>query len=432
MNRRQFIQTSGAALAASSLASCAPKTSQNSDIKFEGTMAQHFEGISLLGYGCMRWPSKEDGSIDQDEVNRLIDYAIEHGINYFDTAPVYSGGKNELATSIALNRHPRNEWILATKLSNFSEYSYDNSVRMYRESLEIFQTDYIDYYLLHSISGGEAFQTRFAHIIDFLLAEREAGHIKHLGFSFHGSTEGFDELMALHDKYHWDFVQIQMNYLDWNHASGRNGNASYLYEQLTKRGIPVVIMEPLRGGQLASIPAALADKLKAREPQRSVASWAFRFAGSYPNVLTVLSGMTYMDHLQDNLRSFTDFRSLNEQDLSLLEEIAELLESYPLVPCTSCQYCMPCPYGIDIPSIFKFYNERVNSASYVTSSEQQGYKRLRDSYLRAYDKAIEADRQADHCIGCGKCASKCPQRIRIPGELRRIDNYVEKLRKGEI
>lgn len=440
MDRREFIKAAGLSAAAVGAAACAPKTfeakAETTKREISGTMAQNFEGVSLLGYGCMRWPTKrgDDGRnhVDQDEVNRLVDYAIEHGINYFDTAPVYLEGESEIATSIALNRHPRSSWKLATKMSNFGDFSYDNSVRMYRESLKFFKTDYIDYYLMHSIGDAKAFETRFDHLIGFLQEERKAGRIRNLGFSFHGSAQGIDELLALHEKYHWDFVQIQMNYLDWTHASGRNSNADYLYEALTRLGIPVVIMEPLRGGQLANLPASLAEKLKEREPSRSIASWAFRFAGSFPNVLTVLSGMTYMEHLQDNLSSYCGFQPLSDDDKALLEQVASQLNSYPLVRCTGCQYCMPCPYGINIPAIFSFYNSNVNAGSYVSSKEQEGYDKIRRRYLGDYDKAIPADRQADHCIACGKCVSKCPQRIAIPRELRRIDEYVDKLKKDEI
>ena len=183
--------------------------------------------VSILGYGCMRWPMTKDESgkdiIDQETTNRLVDYAIEHGVNYFDTSPVYLQGQSEQATGIALKRHPRESYFIATKLSNFSNYTRENSMEMYRKSFENLQTDYIDYYLLHSIGGGgvEAFNARYVDngMIDFLMKEREAGRIRNLGFSFHGNRESFDEFLKLHEKYHWDFVQIQLNYVDWRHAT---------------------------------------------------------------------------------------------------------------------------------------------------------------------------------------------------------------------
>ncbi len=440
MDRREFLKTSGLAVAGAAAVACAPKTMGDnntatpSDEVFEtGKMKQNYPGIGILGYGCMRWPTVRDENgkerINQEEVNRLVDFAIEHGVNYFDTAPVYLQGDSERATAEALNRYPREKWLLATKLSNFSDWGYDNSVMMFRKSLEIFKTDHVDYYLLHSVGDGATFETRFGNtgIMDFLLKEREAGHIRNLGFSFHGSSRGFDEMMALHEKYHWDFVQIQMNYVDWN-LSG----ADYLYNELAKRDIPVVIMEPLLGGGLSTLPASLSDMLKAREPQKTIASWAFRFVGSFPKVQTVLSGMTYMDHLKDNLRTYLDFKPLNEEEMALLKDVAERKNAYPLVACTGCQYCMPCPYGINIPAIFKFYNDNVNEGTYVKSKEQEDYARARRKYLAQYNKDIPTVRQADHCISCGKCTPNCPQRIRIPRELRRIDQYIESLKQETI
>ena len=354
-----------------------------------------------------------------------------HGVNYFDTSPVYLRGDSERASAEALNRHPRESWLLATKLSNFANATYENSVKMYRRSLKIFKTDHIDYYLLHSIGSAEDFNRRFGStgIMDFLLKEREAGRIRNLGFSIHSHKEGFDSMMELHPKYHWDFVQIQMNYLDWTHAGGRNTNADHMYAELSARGIPVVIMEPLRGGGLATLTKPQTARLKAIEPDRSVASWAFRFVGSFPNVLTALSGMTYKEHLEDNLRTFCNFKPLGEEEFKMLEEIADEQSRFSLVGCTGCQYCMPCPYGIDIPGIFRFYDRSVVDGTYVKGPEQERYARARRKYLAEYDKAVESARQADHCISCGKCVSSCPQHIRIPRELQRIDKYIEEIKQ---
>ncbi len=440
MDRRDFLKTAGLGAAAIGVAACSSGISETGAAQQQtgipdGEMASNYPGIGLLGYGCMRWPMTEgpDGRrvIDQEEVNRLVDVAMAHGVNYYDTSPNYLGGESERATAEALNRYPRDKWLLATKLSNFSDWSYDNSVMMYRNSLEIFRTDHIDYYLLHSIGGMDAFNTRFGTtgIMDFLLRERELGHIRNLGFSFHGNRQGFDELMSLHSKYHWDFVQIQMNYVDWRHAGRNNTDAEYLYGVLDSMGIPVVIMEPLRGGRLADMPVTLADMLQAKAPSASLASWAFRFAGSFPRVLTVLSGMTYMEHLEDNLRTYLDFKPLSEEEMELLQEVATRMETWPLVRCTGCNYCMPCPYGIDIPGIFKFYNDSLNAGTYVKDSEQEGYAKARRRYLLAYDKAIPTVRQADHCIQCGKCEEACPQHLSVRSELRKIDEYIENLKR---
>ena len=394
--------------------------------------------VSILGYGCMRWPMIKDENekdiVDQETVNRLVDYAIEHGVNYFDTSPVYLQGQSEQATGVALKRHPRESYFIATKLSNFSNSSRENSMLMYKKSFENLQTDYFDYYLLHSIGGGgiEAFNQRYVDngMIDFLMEERKAGRIRNLGFSFHGDKDSFDTFMELHDKYHWDFVQIQLNYVDWKHAGGRNTNAEYLQAELDKRGIPSVIMEPLLGGRLAKVPQHIADRLKEREPQNSVASWAFRFAGTHPGVLCVLSGMTYMEHLQDNLKTYSPLVPLTESDLAFLEETAVLMQEYPTIPCNDCQYCMPCPYGIDIPAILLHYNKCVNAGEIAGSTESENYKKARRAYLVSYDRAIPKLRQAARCINCGQCTSHCPQSIDIPKELRKIDRYVENLKRN--
>ena len=236
----------------------------------------------------------------------------------------------------------------------------------------------------------------------------------------------------MHDRgeVHWDFVQIQLNYVDWKHAKvPRNVNADYLYEELVKRNIPATIMEPLLGGRLAKLPEAVAARLKEREPEKSVASWAFRFCGSYPGVLTVLSGMSSMDPLIENVETFSHFKPLTEEEISFLQEMADLMEDYPTVPCTDCTYCMPCPYGIDIPTIFRHYNDAVNSGDIAQSCEQEHFQRLKRRYLVSYDRAVETVRQADHCVGCGQCKPHCPQSIDIPHELRRIDRYIENLKR---
>ncbi|MBR0110101.1 MAG: aldo/keto reductase [Bacteroidales bacterium] len=435
MDRRDFLKISGAAAASAGLAACAPKTSTAASESKQSLgpdhMEQHFPGIGLLGFGCMRWPSSEDGVIDQQAVNEMVDYALAHGVNYYDSAPVYLRGQSERATAIALLRHPRESYMIATKCSNFrGPWSFGQGRDLYLKSFENFETDYIDYYLLHSLSGYASFKMRFEDtgLIDYFVREREAGRIRHLGFSFHGPAEGFDEMMALHDKYHWDFVQIQMNYSDWTHAK-RDVNAIHMYEKLTELGIPIVLMEPLLGGRLATQPAAITDMLKAERPDKSVASWAFRFVGSFPQIMCVLSGMTRMEHLKDNLETYLDFEPLSEEEFRLLDEVAVRMNEYPQVECNDCKYCLPCPYGIDIPGVFKFYNDNIKAGTYVVSSEQKHYARVRKKYLLEYNKAVPTVRQADHCIGCKQCLETCPQQLNIPEELRKIDNYIEKLKQ---
>lgn len=446
MDRRDFLKTAGAgalAVGTTSLTGCSFSSDKRTEVSGDASMQtrtspKNGEKVSLLGYGCMRWPMKkgEDGKdhIDQEAVNEMVDYAYRNGVNYYDTSPAYLQGQSEEAAGIALSRYPRESYYIATKLSNFNNFSREAGLKMYRDSQKALRTDYFDYYLLHAIgtSGFEGFEERYINngLLDFLLEEREAGRIRNLGFSFHGRKEVFDQFMALHEKYHWDFVQIEMNYVDWEHAKvPENVNADYLYEELAKRNIPATIMEPLLGGRLAKLPAAIAEKMKEREPQMSIASWAFRFCGSYPNILTVLSGMSSMDPLIENVETFSHFKPLNDEEKAFLMEMANLMEDYPTVPCTACSYCMPCPYGIDIPTIFKHYNDHVNSGEIAQSCEQDHFQRLKRRYLVSYDRAVETVRQADHCIGCGQCRPKCPQSIDIPRALRHIDRYVEKLKR---
>lgn len=398
--------------------------------------------VSLLGYGCMRWPTVKDESgqevLDQEKINELVDYALEHGVNYFDTSSFYCNGMSEEATGIALSRHPRDSYFIATKMSaflmDFGNRQREETIRAYHESLEKLQTDHIDYFLIHGIGigGMERLQEHFLcpGLDEFFLNERREGRIRKLGFSFHGDVKVFDYLLSRQDYFHWDFAQIQLNYADWKHASGRNVNAEYLYGQLAALGIPVTVMEPLRGGALARLPEYLSEHLKARRPEDSAAKWAFRFAGSFPGILTVLSGMTYMEHLTENVKTFSPLKPLDSSEMNFLEEIATLLEEHPLIPCTSCGYCMPCPYGIDIPGIFSHYNKCVTEGTVATDSQDPGYRKARRAYLISYNRAIPTLSQAYHCIGCGKCVSRCPQAIKIPGQLRRIDKYIEELKRN--
>lgn len=414
--------------------------------------------VSLLGYGMMRLPTvgqgdaeagkrqKGDEQIDQNMVNKEVDYALAHGVNYFDTSPVYSQGLSERSTGIALKRHDRKKFYIATKMSNMHTYSREDSIEMFNNSLKELQTNYIDYYLLHSIGGQDEdhdpiglFNARFIDngILDFMLKKKAEGTIRNLGFSFHGDQAVFDHALRMQDegKLRWDFVQIEMNYLDWNWANEINDfnvDAKYLYGELNKRGIPAVIMEPLLGGRLANLPDPIAAKLKTREPERSLASWAFRYVGSYSGVLTALSGMTYMEHLKDNLRSFCPLKPLTKEEIHWLEaDIAKEYMGYRTIPCNDCKYCMPCPYGLDIPGVFVHYNRLLMEGHVIENAKDPNYRKARREYLISYDRSVPRVRQADHCIGCGHCLPSCPQKIMIPDEMHRISAFVEKLKQNE-
>ena len=386
------------------------------------------EHVSLLGFGMMRLPRD-----NQELVNRLVDYAIAHGVNYFDTAPMYGGGMNEGITGAALCRHPRDKYFVATKMSNYDErlWRLDEAKKMYENSFAELRVDYIDYYLMHGVGQGgmDNLNKRFINngLLDFLAAEREAGRIRHLGFSYHGDVSVFDWLIDHHNDYHWDFVQIQMNFLDWRHASlnksgwKQDADAEYLYDKLDKAGIQVVVMEPLRGGSLANMPEEYASQLRAVRPDALPAEWAFRWVGSHPNILTTLSGMNKMEHLEQNVRTFSPLDPCTDAENALLEQIADGMAGIPVIPCTACAYCMPCPYGVDIPGNFAYYNEAVNQNILpLPIPTAPDYAERKERFIAGYRQALPADARANQCVDCEACLSKCPQQIRIPNQMSRI------------
>ena len=254
-----------------------------------------------------------------------------------------------------------------------------------------------------------------------------------MAFSYHGDIKVYDMLLKWHDegRYHWDFVQIELNYLDWNFANEineRNTDAVYLYGELKKRNIPAIIMEPLLGGRLANVPDEIVMKMKQRDPESSVASWAFRFAGTPDGVLTVLSGMSYMENLKENICTYSPLKPISKEENAFLMEVAKDIYDLKTIPCNECNYCMPCPYGINIPAIFSHYNKCIKEGNMPHQERDNEYKRARRAFLVGYDRSVPKLRQAAHCIGCGQCESHCPQGIKIPNELHRIDKFVEELK----
>ena len=398
--------------------------------------------VSLLGYGAMRLPAADGGHAnnwlldaskkdsDQKHLDRQVRHMLEAGVNYFDVAPVYCRGEAEKCLGIALKASGwnRGDYIVATKLSNFSPtaWSLDSCKKMFKESLKFLQTDYIDNYLLHSIGNGgfATFSKRYVDngAADWCLELREQKRIRNLGFSFHGDKKAWDWCLEHHDKYKWDFVQIQMNYIDWRHAkqvNDRNVDAKTLYDELTALKIPVVVMEPLLGGRLARYNWSLANELTPLDPEATLAQWALRFCGSFDNVMTVLSGMTFDEHIDENVATFSPLRKCTEKEFVALERAAEAYLACNTIPCTSCNYCMPCPYGLDIPALLAFRN------LYLTKEEGRRPRKI----LKAYAKRIpEALRRADHCTGCGRCLGHCPQQIDIPKEIAAIDAVIDVLK----
>lgn len=468
INRRTFLKSLGTGVVASSalLSACKGKEQQiqsttanlqepPTDKMTMRTNPNTGEKVSILGYGMMRLPTvanpqnEGEPAFDQEMINKQVDYAIEHGVNYFDTSPAYCRGESETCTGIALARHKREEYFVATKLSNFAPqtWSAEASKEMFNNSLKYLQVDYVDYLLLHAIGGTsrdlegndldseETFNARYMDngILDWLVEQKKAGKIRNLGFSYHGDIDIFDMLLQWHDegKYHWDFVQIELNYLDWNFAdeiNPSNTDAVYLYGELEKRGIPAVIMEPLLGGRLANVPDFILSKMKSRRPEDSVASWAFRFAGTPQGVMCVLSGMTFMEHLRDNIRTYAPLEPISEEENAFLLDIANDIYNLHEIPCTECKYCMPCPYGLNIPEIFKHYNKMIKEGNMPNNPEREDYAKKRKAFLVGYDRSVPRLRQANRCIGCGECETHCPQSIHIRQELNKIDEFVDRLK----
>ena len=402
--------------------------------------------VSLLGYGAMRLPTVDGGhangwakqgysesGIDTAQVNEQVKYMLEHGVNYFDTSPAYCRGESEgvLGAALKASGYPRESYVIATKLSNFApqQYPLDACKTMFEKSLEYLQTDYVDNYLLHSIGNGgfDTFSKRYLEnkAVDWCAQLREQKRIRNLGFSYHGDPKAFEWCIAHHDTYKWDFCQIQMNYVDWRHAkevNPRNLDAKYLYERLTELKIPVVIMEPLLGGRLARYNYALANELTPLDPEASLAKWALRFCGTYPNVMTVLSGMTRMEHIQENVGVFSPLKPCSEEELAALERAAQALLKLDTIPCNDCKYCMPCPYGLDIPALLMLRNE------ILTEKTMPDAREVLARYARAVPEEL---RRAEHCTGCGRCQPHCPQSINIPKELETIDAWIETLKNRE-
>ncbi|MCL2379821.1 MAG: aldo/keto reductase [Coriobacteriia bacterium] len=363
------------------------------------------EKLSLLGFGIMRLPVIERNGvedIDQAASTQMIDYALKHGVNYFDTAWPYHEGESESFLGTALvDRYDRDSFYLATKLPVWEIDSPVQADALFAKQLAKLRTDYIDFYLMHALDGERLDHILENGLLQWAIDLQKAGAIKRLGFSFHGTLDELERIIAAHS---WDFGQLQLNYLDWELQK-----AGQAYQMLTDANTPVIVMEPMRGGRLAELTPAATEILTDIHPDRSTASWGFRYLGGLKNVVCILSGMTAMDQLEDNVATF----SMAESDLSLSEHEGIVLDAAlktsnlaAAIPCTDCKYCMPCMYGIDIARVFGAYNQ------YKVSGAAFAYKMGL--------KAIGERAQAKFCIDCRMCTPKCPQRIDIPAKLSMI------------
>lgn len=351
--------------------------------------------VSLLGLGCMRFPQDKDGIIDQEQVNKIVDYAYENGVNYYDTAPVYGDGKSETALGKAIHKYPRESFYLATKCPVW-QVEEDNDVeKILDECLDRLQTTYIDFFLLHAINPPRFPMIKEKHIVEQCVELIKKGKIKHLGFSIHAP---YETLVDMLDLYPFEFVQIQFNYLDEVSEPGLKG-----YEELKKRHIPVVIMEPVKGGAIANLTPSIGEPLR-KISNDSYASFGYRWVMDHDAVRVILSGVSNFDQIVDNVKTFTENKPLNDAERLAIKQVEANIKAKQKVPCTGCAYCMPCPFGVKIPWDFRLWN-----------------------YISTYNEIANPDEKAEYpiedakkCQSCHACESKCPQGIKIPTMLHKM------------
>jgi predicted aldo/keto reductase-like oxidoreductase len=367
------------------------------------------EKVSLLGFGAMRFPVLDNSieKIDEKTACEMIDYAIANGVNYFDTAYIYHEGKSEVFLAKALAKYPRSSYFLADKLPLWWLKTREEAEKIFAEQLKRCNTEYFDYYLLHAMTKDKLDLVVNLGLYDLLKEYQKQGKIKNLGFSFHDSN---DVLELIINRYDWDFVQIQVNYLDWEVM-----DAKRLYEITEKKGVQCIIMEPVKGGTLATLCPEACEILKTAQPEKSVASWAIRYVASLPNVLTVLSGMSDFSQVKDNINSMTPFKPLSDSERSVLADALNAYKKSNTIPCTACRYCMDCPSGVDIPGVFKIIND---------------YALIRDSFA-AKDavNSLAPEARPEYCTECGVCMEHCPQSINIPEQMKKADKIFKELLK---
>lgn len=360
---------------------------------------------SLLGFGCMRFPVTAEGKINEPEAEKMMDRAIEAGVNYIDTAYPYHEGNSEPFVGRVLSKYNRESLYLATKLPCWNVNALEDVDKIFNEQLSRLQTDYIDFYLLHALNRGSFHKVADMGCIKRLEELKAEGRIKYLGFSFHDDYEAFEEIINYRD---WDFCQIQLNYMDADQQAGMKG---YLLGE--EKGIPMVIMEPVKGGSLAAFAEDITGRFRGLDPEASVASFALRWVGSLPNVKVILSGMSTMEQVEDNLKTFGDFRPLSEKESREIDAIVALIKGRVKNGCTGCGYCMPCPAGVDIPGNFRAWN---------VYHMYQNYNMVKGSWENRLGDA----KQGKNCVKCGKCEQACPQKLHIREDLAKVQEDLDK------
>ena len=364
--------------------------------------------ISVLGFGCMRF-QRSGGSIDMAEAERELLAAIDAGVNYFDTAYIYPGSEAALGEIFSKN-HVREKIYIATKLPHYLIKSREGMERLFNEHLKRLKTDYIDYYLMHMLTDVQTWEKlKKLGILEFLEEKKRTGAIRQIGFSYHGNSDMFCQLV---DAYDWDFCQIQYNYMDEHSQAGRKG-----LQYAAAKGLPVIIMEPLRGGKLVNrLPQGAQDVFAQYPVKRTPAQWAFRWLWNQPEVTCVLSGMNSMEMLMDNIQTASDTSvgELTDEDETMLAQVVAAINAGMKVGCTGCGYCMPCPKGVDIPGAFAAYNRVASEGKFAG---------LKEHFMCS--AARQDSTAARNCIGCGKCEKHCPQGIVIRQELKKVQKELE-------
>lgn len=360
---------------------------------------------SLLGFGCMRFPMTADGKIDEAETERMIDKAIAGGVNYIDTAYPYHDGLSEVVVGKIMKKYERNSFYLATKLPVWLVNTVDDVDRLVDEQLTKLQVDYIDFYLMHAMNKERWDKMLEIGCVTRLEELQAAGKIKHLGFSFHDDYAVFEEMLNYRN---WDFCQIQMNYMDAEKQAGIRG-----CELAERKGVPLVIMEPVKGGSLAAFSEDITEKFKVLDRNVSPSSFALRWVAGLPSVKVILSGMSSMQQVEDNLKTFTDFRPLSGKENEVIGQIVEIIESRVKNGCTGCRYCMPCPAGVNIPGCFSTWN---------TYHMYQNYNIVK----WRWENELGDSQQAKNCVKCGKCESACPQKLSIRKDLEQVQADLDK------
>ncbi len=368
-----------------------------------------------LGFGLMRLPllDKNDAAgIDLEETKKMVDAFIEKGFTYFDTAWMYCGFASEKAAKAALvDRYPRDKFTLATKLHSGFFDSFEDRDKIFNTQLENTGAGYFDYYLIHGIDAGSYPKYEQFDCFNWLRDKKKQGLVKHMGISFHDTPELLDEILTKHPD--MEFVQLQINYLDWE---SKWIHSRACYEIAQKHGIPVIVMEPVKGGTLAKLPDEAEKLLKDYNAEASISSWAIRFAASLDNVMMVLSGMSSMEQMQDNLSYMEAFKPLNEEEKALCFNVADIINSQIAVPCTGCSYCTEgCPMKIAIPQYFSMYNEDMRE------SEDKGWT----ANLSNYELVSQKFGKASACVACGQCESACPQHLPIIEHLKSVAKRYE-------